>query len=495
MTLSQYLVVLRARWKEFLAAVAIALLAAALLSLLMPRKYGATASVLVDIKTVEPLTGAMLAPAQGTGFMATQMDLLRSERVLARAAKAAGLLDSPDFEFREDWMASTKGRGSLEAFMLDELSERLDVRPTRESGVITLAYTAASPAAAALVVNAVMQSYIDTTLELRLEPARNYNALFDTRAREARAELESAQNKVAEFQQRKGLIVSDERMDLESTRLSELSSQLVALQGTAAESGSRQRQAALNADRMPEVLNSPVVSGLQQELSRQQARLSELTARLGDQHPQMLELKANVAQLQAQIERESRKVSGSVGVNNAVNTSRIAQLRTSIEEQRAKVLALRSARDEASLLLRDVQNAQRTYDAVLSRVSQSTLETQNRHTDVSVLKRATPPAMPTSPRVGLNLSIGLVLGALVGMLWVMLHELHDRRLRTADDIESLLNMNLLIEMPRVVARAQPKKGERALALPPPAAAAPRLPGKSARKRAPANALTKGLLKS
>lgn len=496
MTLAQFLVVLRARWKEFLSAVLLAVLAASLASLLLPRKYAASASVLVDVKSIEPLTGAVLTPMQGSGFMATQMDLVRSERVLARAAKSLNLLESPQFDFRKEW-TDAGSKGSLEAFMLEDLSERLDVRPTRESGVMTLTFVAKSPEAAALVANAVMQSYIDTNVELRLEPARNYNALFDARAREARAELEAAQAKVAAFQQEKGLIVSDERMDLESTRLSELSSQLVGLQGAAAETGSRQRQADLNAERMPEVLSSPVVSSLQQELSRQQARLSEMSSRLGDQHPQMIELKANLAQLKAQIDRESRKVSGSVGVNNAVNTSRIAQLRAAIEEQRAKVLALRSARDEASLLLRDVQSAQRAYDAVMTRVSQSALETQNRQTDVSVLKRATPPAAPTSPRVGLNLAIGLVLGSILGLLLVMVRELRDRRVRTVDDIEDLLGMNLLVELPRVAGAAVRKAAAPSpvLALAGPSSVQERLPAARSSKRASGRVKSKELIKS
>src|SRR5262249_43658115 len=185
--------------------------------------------------------------------------------------------------------------------------------------------------------NAFAQAYIDTTLELRVEPARQYNSFFDERAKQLRDALEQAQSKLSAFQQSRGIIATDERQDVENARLAELSSQLVALQAVATESENRQAQARQSPDRLHDALPNPGVAGLRQDLARQEVRLEEVNAKLGDRHPQVIELRANLAELKAKLQQETERVSGSVGVNNQINQAREAQLRASLAQQRAKV--------------------------------------------------------------------------------------------------------------------------------------------------------------
>ena len=83
--------------------------------------------------------------------------------------------------------------------------------------------------------------------------------------------------------------MTDERMDVETQRLNDLSSQLVAIQAAAADASSRQAQASAgSADKLQEISNHPVVAGLRGDLSRMEAKLQELSSRLGDGHPQVI---------------------------------------------------------------------------------------------------------------------------------------------------------------------------------------------------------------
>ena len=91
-----------------------------------------------------------------------------------------------------------------------------------------------------------MTAYTDTTLDLRVEPAKLYNSFFDERAKALRDALEQAQSRLSAYQREKGIIVNDERLDVENARLSELSTQLVALQAVAEESANLTRFNILN---------------------------------------------------------------------------------------------------------------------------------------------------------------------------------------------------------------------------------------------------------
>jgi polysaccharide biosynthesis transport protein len=445
MTFEQFLTILKARARLALA-VAIGVVAAVLAgSLLWPKQYTASASVVVDVKSRDPILGTVLSEMMAVGYMATQVDLIQSEPVALRAIRALRL--NEDGELREQWHEATKGRGDFGSWLAELLAKKLEVTPSRESNVITIEYTSASSEFAAAMVNAIVQAYIDTTVELKVEPARQYNAFFDERAKQAREAVEQAQTRLSAFQQQRGITAIEEHLDVESARLNELSTQLVALQAVAAESEGRELQAGSNARSMTEVVTNSVVGGLTAELSRQDARLNELEQRLGPRHPQVLELRANIEQLRSRIFEETRVVSGSLRVNNKVNESRLTQLRSALAAQRDKVMQLKGERDESAVLLRDVENARRVYDSMMERASQTSVESQSTLTNVNRLKAATEPALPSSPRVILNVALALVVGSLLGVGVAVSRELTDRRVRTEGDVVQGLRQTMLVMMP------------------------------------------------
>jgi chain length determinant protein EpsF len=441
MSFSQFLSILRARWLSGVVVLLLTVATAVTVSLLLPRKYTATAAVLVDVKSPDPIAGMVLAGMMTPGYMATQVDIITSERVARRVVRDLGL--SQDAKLRGEWQADTQGRGTFEAWMADLLQKGLDVKPSRESNVIQVSYTAVDPELAARVANAFVQAYIGTSLELRVEPARQYNTFFDDRAKAQREALEQAQAKLSAYQQRNGITASDERLDVENARLQELSSQLVAIQALSAESSSRQAQAQSKADQLSDVVNHPLIGGLRADLSRQEARLQELNSRLGDNHPQVVEAKASIAELRTRIQTETQRVSGSVGVSATINRAREGEVRAALEAQRDKVLRLKQQRDELSVLQRDVEQAQRAYDAVSARATQSSLESQNSLTNISALNPATEPTRHSSPKLLLNTILALFVGGLLAVATALLRELMDRRVRGPQDVVQATDLPVL----------------------------------------------------
>jgi chain length determinant protein EpsF len=303
------------------------------------------------------------------------------------------------------------------------------------------------------LANAFVQAYLQTTLELRVDPARQYSSFFDNRAKEAREALEKAQNRLSAFQRDKGIIASDERLDIENVRLNELSSQAVMLQALASESGSRQAAArGASADRIQEVLTNPLVSGLRTDLSRAEANLQLLSARLGDNNPQVIEAKANIAALRSKVDTEVQRVSSGVGVSNTITRQREADVRAALEAQRVKVLRLKAVRDEGSVLQRDVESAQLAFDTVMQRFNQSTLESQATQSNINQLTTAAPPLEPSSPNLLLNTALAIFLGGLLAVGTAMLLEMMDRRVRSTDDISAALDLMVIGILPKPDAR-------------------------------------------
>lgn len=453
MTFGQFLSILRARW--WVAALVLLLTVGTTVgvSLMLPKQYTATASVVVDFKP-DPVSAVMYGGMMSPGFMATQVDIIKSDRVAQRVVSNLKLVDNP--QVRQQWLDATDGAGRIEVWLADSFQRNMDVVPSRESSVINVSYRATDPRFAAGLANAFVQAYIETSLQLRVDPARQYSTFFETRSKEARDALEKAQTKVSAFQAAKGIIANDERLDVENARLNELSSQYTVLQALSAESRSRQSAAQSGqGDRMQEVLNNNIVSQLKADLNRSEARQKELSTRLGDAHPQVEELRANITELRARLDAETRKVTGGVTVSNTINVQRMAEVKASLEAQRIKVLKMKSVRDEGAVLLRDVENAQRSYDAVLQRFTQTNLEGQTTQSNVNLLQQASEPTQPSSPKILLNTLLSVFVGTLLAVGTALLLELRDRRVRSVDDVVAALDLPVLGIMPRPGTRLGP----------------------------------------
>jgi chain length determinant protein EpsF len=463
MTFTQFLSVLRARWWVVLLVLGLTVATTVVVSLLLPRQYTATATIVVDFKP-DPVSAVVFGGMASPAFMATQVDIVRSERVALRVVRNLRLAESP--EVRAQWQEATDGEGTIEQWLIGLFQKQMEVVPSRESSVIGISYTAPDPRFAASLANAFAAAYIQTVLELRTDPARQYSTFFDTRAKEARDALEKAQNAVSAFQKARGIIATDERLDIENQRLNELSSQLVTLQAIASESISRERMAqGAQADRIQEVLNNPLINQLKADVTRNEARLQELSTRLGESHPQVVESRATLAELRSKLDAETRKVTSGVGVTSTINRQREAQVRNELEAQRAKVLRMKAVRDEGLVLQREVDNAQRSYDAILQRFTQTSLESQTTQSNVNLLAQAVPPVEPSSPKVLLNTLLSIFLGTLLAVGTALLLELMDRRVRNVDDVVGALGLPVLGVMPKPGAKLRLSAARPALALP------------------------------
>jgi chain length determinant protein tyrosine kinase EpsG len=479
MSLEQFLAILKARWKSTLLVFLLTVGVSVTVSLLLPKQYSATASVVVDLKP-DPVTAMIYGNLPPPALMGTQVEILQSERVARRVIRNLKLADSP--QVRDQWREATAGVGSIETWLVDTFQKRLDVKPSREAGVISVTYKAPDPNFAAGVANAYVQAYLETSLALRVDPAKQYSTFFDGRAKEARDVLEKAQAKLSAFQKAAGIIATDERFDIENTRLSELSSQAVALQALSSEAGSRQAQArGASADKMQEVLNNPLIGALKTDMARAEARLQELNARLGSDHPQVVEGRANIASLRSRIETETQRVTGGVGVSENIARQRGAEVQAALERQRAQVLRMKAVRDEGSVLVRDVESAQRAFEAVVARFNQSTLESQTTQSNVSLLTAAEPPLEPSSPKILLNTAAAVLLGGLLSIGGAMVLELVNRRVRSNQDISLTLGLPMLGELAPTLRRTL--LGRRS-----PSLAEQRMVGLARRNRPPAQAI-------
>lgn len=381
MNFQQFLTILLARKRIALLALAVTVLTTLAVSLYMPKSYKATTTLVLNYKATDPVSGMTLPAQLMPGYMATQVDILTSRNVSLKVVDMLGLARNPTAieEFRE----ADKGEGDIRVWLADALAQKLDVKPSRESSVIDLNYESQDPKFAAALANAFADAYIQTNLQLKIEPSRRAAEWFNDQVKSLRDSLAKAQDKLSAYQRDKGIVSIDERMDVENARLAELSTQLVAAQAQTYDTSSRQKQ--INSGKRLDQLSSEVKSAQQREES----------------------------------------------------------IRAALAAQKARVLKINQQRDELGILQRDVANAQKVMDMAMQRFSQTSMEGQANQSEVAVLNPATPPMEPSKPKILLNLLISIFLGTLLAVGCALLAEMLDRRIRAPEDLALGLDLPVL----------------------------------------------------
>lgn len=439
MTIQQFLLILRARYRAVLITFSCVVLLAALVTLVMPERYTATAAIMVDVKSPDPLAGIVLPGMVAPSYMTTQVEIIGSDRVAQRVVSLLGMERDPDL--RSTWIESTEGKGSFSVYLAGLLKRSLVVRPARESNIITIDYKAPTAAFAASAANAFAKAYMDITLEMKVEPARQYSQWFQGQTKLSRDKLDDAQRALYAYQQKVGIVATDERMDAETTKLNESVSQLTAIQTLTTDSQSK--RGATNPATVAEVMQSALVNNLKSDIARVDAKLQESNGNLGSNHPQTLRTEAELASLQRQLAGEISRITASINTSYQVGKRREREMQAAVATQKERVIELNNRRNELNVLKGDVDAAQREFEIVSQRAAQTRLESVTNQTNLAVLSSATEPADASSPRVLLNMLASVFCGTLLAIGTALFMELKNRRVRSSDDLADYLDLPVL----------------------------------------------------
>ena len=476
MSFGRFLLLLRARIGLIAGITLAAIFLAGVGTLMMPKRYYAEATAVLE----QPLgDGAGLAGgAAGISyFLATQRDVVASRNVAARVIDGLGLERDPDKAKRllGGWnpisairnfvvglfVSGDGGRDmTLREWITERLLSKLSVSSGRDSRLIKIGFSSHDPEFAAAVANGFMRAFLDANVNLKAAPARTETAWLEGQMKELREQLSQAEGKLSQFQQEKGIVATDERVDFENQRLIDLSTQLAGAQSEAYGANARRQQLQQYAaghgksagDVPADVITNPVVMRLREEVAQREAKLQDMSRQIGPNHPRYQAATGELAQLRTQMQAEMRSVAQGLASSGNISGQREAALREAIEQQKSRMLGMKKDRDMIASLLRDVDNAQKAYTAAVQRISQARIESANERPNASVVDEAGVPPRPAGPRLVVNLALGAMLGAALGLGLALLLEASQRLVRTGEDLAEILGVPILAVLPPRVVR-------------------------------------------
>jgi len=439
-TFHQFLGILRARWRLVAIIFGTVLLVTAIATALWPRQYEASASVVVDIKA-DPTTGTINPDQLLTSYLATQVDIASSDRVARKVVKELKLDADP--VRRAKWIGATGGVGDYVGWLVEALRKQIAVTPSRDSSVITITATTGDRKSAAVLANAFAAAYVSTTIDLKVEPARQYASWFADRSRDFQADLEAKQKRLSDYQAANGITATDEKVDIENARLAELSTAVTKAQEDFQEKQARQQHVQSDAESLPELLQNPLIANLKSELALAESKLKDLATTVGVNYPQYRAAAAQVTSLRSRIQEETARIRGAMKSDAQLGLRQLGDAKAALEAQKRRLFELKHQRDQAQVLENDVTAAQRALDAVTQRRSENSLESQIEHTNVLPLTEAVEPPYRARPLIKLNLAVGFVLGLVLAVGTALVLELNDPMIRSPEDLLRAVPVPLL----------------------------------------------------
>ena len=439
-----------------------AVLIGLILTLLTAPRYTATATIQIDREAARVLDDEGVAPAEsmiaGMEFFETQYGLLRSRSLAERVIDSLGLATSDAFL---EQMGETPPRsegtaaqrtGARRDAVLKVVQDNLGVSPVRGSRLATISFDSPNPQLSARIVNAFAENFIQSNLDRKFESTTYVREFLEEQIAQTKSRLEEAERELVGYAAGESIVNVAESengaQSLAGNNLVALNSALAQARAgrVAAQEKWRQAQTAALMS-LPEVLQNGTIQTLTEQRAQLDAEYQQKLGVFKPDFPAMMQLKAQIDELDRQINTLANSIRSSIRGQYEVALNQERALQGQVSSLTGEVLDLRDRSIEYNILQREVDTSRALYDALLQRYKEVSATNGVTVNNISIIDRADVPRHASSPKMLVNLAIALLLGLGIGVLAALLLEALDESLEKPEDVETKIGVPVLGVVP------------------------------------------------
>lgn len=444
-----------------------------IVTLLMTPVYTASTTLQIDREAARVLnvedTQPREAMIQGEEFFQTQYGLLRSRSLADRVIDNLGLATSDTFIEAMGATAPTRGDARQQRAerrqIVDKLvRDNLAISPVRGSRLVSISFTSPDAALSTRVVNSFAENFIQSNLDRKFESSVYARRFLENLLTQTRARLEDAERQLVAYATEQEIInVADgdspgESQSLASNSLVSLNTELSDATAERVAAESKWRQAGSSQIfSLPEVLQNPAIQRLREESAKLSAEYEQKTSVYRPEFPEMVRLRAQISELDRQIDTLAGGVRTSIRNDYQIALARENGLTVRVQGLKDDVLDLRGRSIQYNILQREVDTSRTLYDGLLQRYKEVGVTGGVTTNNISIVDTAPVPTKPSSPRLAINLLIAALIGSLLGAVVVFIFEALDESLTTPDDVEAKLSIPVLGIVPKLGKGVEPRE--------------------------------------
>lgn len=463
LNLATLLQVLRRHQRWVVGSILVAGLLALVLGFTLTPLYKAELLLLLDPRST-PMAMFEDAAAHGLPLepasVRTEMEIIQSPELIGRVIDQLHLLEQPDFQqalrqpaWLETMQRSVAGSApanaepnnperTLRMKAIHFISRHLNVGNDGRNYTIKISVTAADPVRAAAIANAFGAAYLADQLQAKYQVTERAAAWLNDRLRGLQKAAEEDERAVQTFRAEKNLTHVGDR-NLTDQAMLEINSQWVAAKAQLAQAEARLRAAqdANSSDHaVSDVLNSPLIQRLQEQESTVRRSVADLSSRYGEQHPRLIDARAQLTNITQKINEEVGKIIEALANEVTVARAKESSLAQALKGAQNKNTSHGFEEVTLHQLEREAEASRLVYEHFLTRYKQTSEAKSLAENDARIVSPAQIPVEPYFPNKALWLVGGLVLGGLVGAGIAFGRDDGDRSLHTAGQVVAQLGV-------------------------------------------------------
>ena len=458
----------------FLLVFVVVLAAAAAFTFTRKPAFTATSAVMMDPRQIQIFQNTQNSPnvsgdlSVSTEAVATQVQVLTSRGMAERVVDALHLdqdpaLTNPALGLRGKIMrvvGAPFGKGQPPVLtppeqrqaVIDLILSRLDVQRLGLTYVIGIKYTDPSPDRAAEIANGFSDSYIQQSISSKSDATKQAGGYLNARLRELGDQASADAGAVQQYRVAHNLLGS-QGATLTEQEISGLNGQIATARAEAAADQARldtaraQLRKGSLGDDVGAALGSPVIQSLRAQRAVVSGQLAELNSRYGPRYPDVLKAQQQLADIDAQIKAEISRVVSNLQANAQVSSKRLASLEGTLGQSRGSLAANTTALAGLTELQQKAASSQQLYDSYLARFKEIMASAGTEQSDARIVSQAVPPTSPSSPRVVLDLALGVIVATMLGVIAAIVAEVSDRSFASGLALERQLHTPYLGAIP------------------------------------------------
>jgi polysaccharide biosynthesis transport protein len=456
----------------------ISLLIAGLVVFLSTPNFTASSTLLIEPEPPQVLDVRELISEAGStddhDYYKTQYDLLQSRDLAAGVIRDLNLEHSQLFAGtqKQNYLAQVRTYlGSLPARWLSGLSpspirnadldgvsanaidaylRRLKIEPEIGTRLVVVSFSAPDPVLAARITDAHVHHYVLQGLELRSESRRVAVEFLADQLVKIKQRVQQSEAALNTYRHQKGIVsfnVEDTNKVAEG-RMEDLTKAFTEAEAKRIAAEAQMRQVLTgNYDSLPQVVTNPAINALKPQVQRLQAEYAYMSTAFNDRYPKLAELKAELLDTHRTLDREMEAVAKAVKRSYKSAVDEEAHLRTEINAEKERDLAINDTSLRDAVLVREVETNRELYKNVLLRMQQIQVGELAPVTNISIVDRPVAPLLPSTPKKKLYLAISGLLALLCGIALAFILDQLDNRLKTSEEVEQYLHLPILAVAP------------------------------------------------
>ncbi|SRR5579883_604895 len=435
--------------------------------------YTTSVRLMLDDKrvSISELGRALSAVPEGTpggaNPIATQAELIKSQRVLRRAL-------AQGFSYGAD-------NSSQRIPTIDELSKALKVKIVPATNILEVTYQNQDPNQAAGLLNAIAIAMVDENAETTRLEAFSVRKFLEIKVPEQQERLEQAELAENRYREATGIVSIEAQTQSLVNRLSSLEDQEQTLFSQLQQARTRDRllqhvtgvNALKSAYDAVRIGQDQSLKDLRSKLVSAEIGVIDGRSRLGDRHPDLLALIQQRDELRSLYTRQlatvlpnnqfappgaetsedvskdliSRYVTGEI--ERMALESGLQTVQAERKNLQTRISQLPFRQQPLAALVRQREEAAASLKLLQGKLEEARIAEAQLISNVRIINKADVPVKPTVPKPAVALALAIVASSILSIGAILLLELMDDTLRDVREVEAAFQLPVLGDLPKL----------------------------------------------